>query len=84
MARGLLPFRTARRGRAGAEEDLRLGCGDTAARRQASRLASLVWLTVSWIGKTAVGQQALRLAEKGQRGFEPTLAFYVTKIFKER
>ena len=22
--------------------------------------------------------------KKGQRGFEPTLAFYVTKIFKER
>ena len=76
--------RTARHGRAGLLKGMWLGRGFTAARRQASRLAGLVWLRANWIGKTAVGRQALRLAEKGQRGFEPTLAFYVTKIFKER
>ena len=42
---------------------MRVGRGFTAARRQASRLAGLVWLCASWIGKTAVGRQALRLAE---------------------
>ena len=36
----------------------------TAARQQASRLAGLVWLCASWIGKAAVGRQALRLAVK--------------------
>ena len=41
-----------------------VGRGFTAARQQASRLAGLVWLCASWIGKTAVGRQALRLAVK--------------------
>ena len=43
---------------------MRLGRGFTAARRQASRLAGLVWLPAGWPVQTVVGQQALRLAAR--------------------
>ena len=52
---------------AGVLEEKRLGCGVTAARRQASRLAGLMCFSVCWRIQTAVGRQALRLAPKTSR-----------------
>ena len=56
----------------------------TAIRRRASWLAGLVWLCASWIGKTAVGRQALAACSKGQRGFDFPLAFCLAKKHKPR
>ena len=41
-----------------------VGCGVTAARQRASRLAGLVWIPVTCIAKTAIRQQASWLAIK--------------------
>ena len=58
---------------------MQLDCEITAARRRASRLAGLMWLRNGWIGKTAVGRQALRLAVKASVDVKPRWPFVLQK-----
>ena len=63
---------------------MQLGCGDTAARQWASRLAGLVRLPCQLNRKDRHSATGLMARSKGQRGFDSTLAFRIAKIAKIR
>ena len=80
LAQGAVPLDPTPRQRArGCSEDMQLGRGVTAARRQASRLAGLVRLPAVWPIQTAIRRQASWLAAKASMDLKSRWPFALKK-----